>query len=948
MKQVYVQKNLLRLAIFGLIMIGVVSILHQPVNADSSGVFDLRANFPKNNQGENGIYLEGLEGSSYFRLINYGDYSFSYPDTPWDGPAIGCWEWGNDDPNKPVWDKIGAHPAGIPPFHKNADAIIRVIIPGDGGLVRVKGVAGTVRNYGNVRFYIYKGADQYNTPLWSAIQAGTFDFTIPYASGDEIFFATDAITNGYDDWAYWDSAQLITSTVANSPPVLAPIGDKTVDEGELLTFTLAATDPDNNLITFRATGLPAGASLSGGTFTWIPTYSQAGIYPVTFTASDGMQTDSEQISIVVTEVLNPVIFDLRQMFPKDAQGENGIYLEYRQGNSYTPLDHNGDYSFAYTAGNPYQMPAIHIYKWGPGGGVWDKVSVHPSAIPPGNINADGIIRVIIPGTGGDVRVRGAAGNLNNGDVRFYIYKGADQYNNPFWSATQSGSFDFIIPYSTGEEIFFGTSALINAYNDWAYWDGAQLITSTVANSPPVLAPIEDKTVDEGQLLTFSLAASDPDNDPVTFSASGLPAGASLTGDTFAWTPAFDQGGLYTVTFTVSDGDLTGTRDATITVNNINQAPSLDQIEPQSVDEGNLLTFTLSGSDPDEDALTYSAGILPNGAVFDAGTREFTWTPAFDQAGQYTVAFTVSDGALTRTRNAAITVNNVNRAPVADAGADQLLHVIGSTVYLDGSQSYDDDGDVLTYQWSFVSKPAGSSATLAGATTESPTFIADKNGEYTIQLLLSDGTVTSTPDTITCSFLNVKPVADAGASQSAILSETVSLDGSKSYDLNGDALTYQWSFIAVPSGSTAQIANPVDMQTDFVPDKVGTYTVQLIVTDGIVDSDPASIQVEVVAREMKIITDIQNLEITITSASPSAFKNPNMQNTFINKLNAVIADISAADYSGAQNKLQNDVLAKTDGCAASGAPDRNDWISGCTTQGAVYPKILSIINEIKAL
>jgi len=76
-----------------------------------------------------------------------------------------------------------------------------------------------------------------------------------------------------------------------------------------------------------------------------------------------------------------------------------------------------------------------------------------------------------------------------------------------------------------------------------------------ANQPPVLDPIGDKIVSVGQTLGFTVTASDPDEDPPTYSASGLPANASFDAQTraFAFTPAADQAGAHAVTFMVADG-----------------------------------------------------------------------------------------------------------------------------------------------------------------------------------------------------------------------------------------------------------------------------------------------------------------------------------------------------------------------------------------------------------
>ncbi len=85
-------------------------------------------------------------------------------------------------------------------------------------------------------------------------------------------------------------------------------------------------------------------------------------------------------------------------------------------------------------------------------------------------------------------------------------------------------------------------------------------------------------------------------------------------------------------------------------------------------------------------------------------------------------------------------------PVANAGSDQTVSVT-QAVTLDGSASSDIDGDPLTYQWKFVSRPGGSTAALSSQTAVNPSFTADKAGTYTVQLIVNDGTFDSAPDTV---------------------------------------------------------------------------------------------------------------------------------------------------------------------------------------------------------
>ncbi len=178
----------------------------------------------------------------------------------------------------------------------------------------------------------------------------------------------------------------------------------------------------------------------------------------------------------------------------------------------------------------------------------------------------------------------------------------------------------------------------------------------------------------------------------------------------------------------------------------------------------------------------------------------------------------------------------NRPPRADAGLPQSAYV-AQLVTLDGAGSSDPDGDALSYAWSIVGQPAGSTAQLAGAASVNPTFTPDREGDYTIQLTVSDGQLVSGPDTVTVSTLNSAPVASAGPDRSAFVGERVVLDGSGSSDVDGDALTYAWSLVRTPTGSTAAIEEPDRPVAAFTPDVPGSYLIELVVDDGTATGAP---------------------------------------------------------------------------------------------------------------
>ena len=95
----------------------------------------------------------------------------------------------------------------------------------------------------------------------------------------------------------------------NMPPVITPIGNKTINRGDVLKFKVKATDPDNDAIRYYATGMPRGSHLNPktGKFAWIPTIHQAGVFKVTFTAIDTKGNRSNPVTMTITVPNRPPI-----------------------------------------------------------------------------------------------------------------------------------------------------------------------------------------------------------------------------------------------------------------------------------------------------------------------------------------------------------------------------------------------------------------------------------------------------------------------------------------------------------------------------------------------------------------------------------------------------------------------------------------------------------------
>ncbi len=170
------------------------------------------------------------------------------------------------------------------------------------------------------------------------------------------------------------------------------------------------------------------------------------------------------------------------------------------------------------------------------------------------------------------------------------------------------------------------------------------------NNAPVLAEIGNKNnAKEGEKILFTVSATDTDDDVLAFDAAPLPAGAQFDKQTgeFDWTPDFTQAGTYEITFSVTDSK--GGEDnekVLFTIADTNRAPVFAAVGQKNVGADALLTFPVSASDPDGDALTLSAAALPDGATFvdnKDGTGTFSWTPTSAQAGAYQATFTANDG-----------------------------------------------------------------------------------------------------------------------------------------------------------------------------------------------------------------------------------------------------------------------------------------------------------------
>ena len=261
------------------------------------------------------------------------------------------------------------------------------------------------------------------------------------------------------------------------------------------------------------------------------------------------------------------------------------------------------------------------------------------------------------------------------------------------------------------------------------------------NAAPGLTTIGNQTTNESQPLTFTVSATDPDDDTITYSATNLPVGGTLNPTTgeFTWTPGYTDAGTYEITFTATEDTpeaLSDSETVTITVNNSNRAPELTPIGNQLINEGDTLQFTVSVTDTDSDTVTLSANNLPTGATFTPSTGLFYWNTDFDDAGNYPdIEFTATDNGIPMELDVeliTITVGDVNRMPeVTNPGPQEVLEE--DTLSFNVSAT-DPDGDIIKLSASNLPNGASFNPTT-GTFTWTPSL--SDAGVYTVTITATD-------------------------------------------------------------------------------------------------------------------------------------------------------------------------------------------------------------------
>jgi hypothetical protein len=297
---------------------------------------------------------------------------------------------------------------------------------------------------------------------------------------------------------------------------------------------------------------------------------------------------------------------------------------------------------------------------------------------------------------------------------------------------------------------------------------ANSLADTVVISTANTAPVADAGINQSAAIGSVIQldgsnSSDINGDRLTYrwqvTARPTDSQTDISSDTAVKpTIKIDKAGIYAIQLIVNDGKVDST-PTVVLISTTNSAPRANAGADQVAVLKKLVSLDGgSSTDVDGEALIYSWSLTSKPAGSVALLKlPTTVTPTFtvDKAGTYVAQLIVRD-VVSDSAPDTVIVTTLNSKPVAKPGSAQSAALKG-LVNLDGSKSTDANGDLLTYRWSLSASPAGSVATLANATQATPSFTADKLGDYVVQLIVNDGKLDSDPKTVRPLLMRVRTV-----------------------------------------------------------------------------------------------------------------------------------------------------------------------------------------------
>ncbi|WP_170328201.1 PKD domain-containing protein [Ruegeria arenilitoris] len=279
---------------------------------------------------------------------------------------------------------------------------------------------------------------------------------------------------------------------------------------------------------------------------------------------------------------------------------------------------------------------------------------------------------------------------------------------------------------------------------------------------------------------------------------------------------------------------------TIFVGNTNLRPVLAAGSQISLVSGQTVDLNASdySHDGNGDSLTYGWSLIarPSNSTADLGAPivpgdALSFAP--DRVGVYLLQITATDGAMIA-EPSVVTVEVVNSPPVA-AVLGNTEAFVGDVASISAAGSGDPDGDALSYAWTLVSAPQGSTAGLTGQGQPAITFTPDRRGEYVFSLVVSDYEFDSAPVTWTVTAPNRAPVALLEGPDQVDVGQEITYSATGSNDPDNDLLTYAYTVTTKPAGSEPFFEDLGNGQAGFIADLPGDYVLEVTVSDGLLEA-----------------------------------------------------------------------------------------------------------------
>ena len=531
----------------------------------------------------------------------------------------------------------------------------------------------------------------------------------------------------------------------NRSPNIDSISNKTVDEGDSLSFGVSADDPDGDDLTYRVSNNPEGLTINSqtGDITWSTNFDDAGDYTVTVYVSDDSLEVSGQVAIKVNNTNRaPKIELANEINSKFTTGIN---------HKVQVSDDDNDGVTVTVDGLPdgaVFIQATNTIKW-----VTDIDDIGSYDVTinanDGEANVSKTVKITIVDDPDYVENSPpifaplTSIQVNEGELLGYTVEASDADNDDMVFSVANAPVGLTINSGTGRLTWQTGYKDSGEYNVSVYVsDGTEQVETQLAitvintNLEPVITIAGNASPKYTEGLSLTISAEDLDGDNVNISVEGLSGKAKFTQNSgiVSWTTEKEDIGDYTITVIANDGTVDVRKDVNITIADdpeepANQAPVFVSVEKAPVNEGDPIVFAVQASDPDGDSVSVTVESLPVGAVFSNNT--FTWNTSQDDIGKHTVTFIAFDGKDSTSMPVELEILDVNYLPE--------VTIVGSTKATVGDrislviEASDVDGDSLSY--SLKSAPKG--MVLDGNAISWQTT-ANDSGMHKFSVVVSDG------------------------------------------------------------------------------------------------------------------------------------------------------------------------------------------------------------------